>query len=176
MKEKIQEKADIFTTGINSLVPNPDDESFSTYFLTLFDLFRNKIKVLAMIAITFWFFMLGWKAINGDFAEFKMDELAMFAIKLSMSFFLIFSDVAKNYIFYFAINTADGIGMAIQGIFLGLRDGSDNYYYRYDTSITMNDGTQHLANMKSMFLACPKLETIKENFLFISYFLQNCSV
>ena len=26
-------------------------------------------------------------------------------------------------------------------------DGSDNYYYRYDTSITMNDGTQHLANI-----------------------------
>ena len=122
----------------------------STFTLTLFDLLRNKIKVLAVIALVFWMFLFGWKMINGDYGKIKAQEFGMIALRVFLCYMVVFSDSTKNMMFNLAIQTSQGVGMFFNDIMQEFRSQQDNKY-------------SHACNMKQNSRNSPKktyLETV----------------
>ena len=95
---------------------------------TLFDLFRVKIKALAVVALTLWFFILGWKLLNGEYGEIKQAEIAKIILKVVLCYFMVFNDNMKNFVFNWMINAANGIGMIINETLSSLRSQNDNTF------------------------------------------------
>ena len=102
--------------------------SKSGFTLTLFDLLRNKIKVLAVIALVFWMFIFGWKMINGDYGKIKTQEFGMIALRVFLCYMVVFSDNTKNLLFNVAIQTSQGVGMFFNEIMSEFRSQKDNKY------------------------------------------------
>ena len=95
---------------------------------TLFDLFRVKIKALAVVALTLWFFILGWKLLNGEYGEIKQEEIAKLILKVVLCYFMVFNDNMKNFVFNWMINATNGIGMIINETLSSLRAQNDNTF------------------------------------------------
>ncbi len=115
----------------------------SGFTLTLFDLLRGKIKVIAVIVLVFWVFLFGWKIINGDSGKISTKELSLIALKISLCYMVVFSDAAKNLIFNFAIQTSHGVGLFFNDVMEGFRSQQDNKY-------------NHVCNMRSNSISTPK--------------------
>ena len=98
----------------------------TSFSMTLFDIFRNKIKALAVMALTLWFFLLGWKMINGDFGKMDGKEFGMLVLRVSLCYMVVFSESAKNYMFNLAIQTAQGVGMGLNQIMMAFRSQENN--------------------------------------------------
>ncbi len=98
----------------------------TSFSMTLFDVFRNKIKALAVVALTLWFFLLGWKMINGDFGKMDGKEFGMLVLRVSLCYMIVFSESAKNYVFNLAIQTAQGVGMGLNRIMSEFRSQENN--------------------------------------------------
>ena len=96
--------------------------------LTLFDLLRNKIKVLAVIALAFWSFLFSWKMINGDYGKINVQEFGSIALKVFLCYMVIFDNSTKNLIFNFSIKTAQGVGMFFNEVMEDFRSRQDNKY------------------------------------------------
>ncbi len=117
--------------------------SISGITLTLFDIFRGKIKVIAIVVLVFWVFLLGWKMINGDYGKISTKEFGLIALKVFLCYMVVFSDVAKNLIFNFAIQTSQGVGMFFNDVMWQFRGQNDNKYNR-------------VCNMKQGSISMPK--------------------
>lgn len=100
----------------------------ASFTLTLFDLLRNKIKVIAVMALVIWIFLFGWKMINGDFGKIKTQEFGMIALRVFLCYMVVFSDSAKNLMFNLAIQTSQGVGMFFNDTLSEFRTQKDNKY------------------------------------------------
>ena len=96
--------------------------------LTLFDLLRNKIKVLAVMALVLWIFLFGWKMINGDYGKLNVQEFGLIALRVFLCYMVIFDNSTKNLIFNFSIKTAQGVGMFFNEVMEDFRSRQDNKY------------------------------------------------
>ena len=100
----------------------------SGFTLTLFDIFRNKIQVIAIMAIVFWFMVMGWKMINGDFGKINTQEFAKIALKMFVCSMIVFGDGAKTMLFTWTLQTAQGVGMFFNETLESFRSQQDNKY------------------------------------------------
>ena len=97
---------------------------------TLFDIFRNRIKAVAGIFLVLWFFIIGWKFLNGDTKLLKPDEFIKMFIKIALCWFIVFDDNVKNQLFRLVMQVAQGSVMAVESVFSTLRDTKNNVVER----------------------------------------------
>ena len=106
-------------------------DSGEGFGLTLFDILRNRLKVIATIALVLWIVLLGWKLFNGDLGFMNVEKLGEMAVKVFFCYMVVFSEEAKNYIFNLSIQTAQGVGLAIHKTMEGFRTQRDNKYNKH---------------------------------------------
>ncbi len=92
---------------------------------TLFDLFRNNIKMIAIFFICFWFFLFGFKAITGDL-KLEAKQIITQLIPFFLVFFLVFNDTLKNKLFELIIKTTQGAVIAVNQLFYNIRSDNSN--------------------------------------------------
>ena len=93
---------------------------------TLFDIFRNRIKAVAGIFLVLWFFIIGWKFINGDTRLLKQEEFIKMFIKIALCWFIVFDDGVKNQLFRLVMQVAQGSVLATESVFGTIRDTKNN--------------------------------------------------
>lgn len=92
---------------------------------TLFDLFRNNIKMIAIFFICFWFFLFGFKAITGDL-KLEAKQIITQLIPFFLVFFLVFNDTLKNKLFELTIKATQGAVIAVNQLFYNIRSDNSN--------------------------------------------------
>lgn len=158
----------------SALAHSAEVSSVENFTLTLFDMFRNKIKVMAVIALALWVFLLGWKMINGDAGKMSVQDFGMMALKVFLCYMVVFGDEAKNYLFNLSIQTAQGVGMFLNDTLQSFRSQKDNAYnavcnkYSNTTessAIEKNYGTETIATRYANYsYSCEKWEKkVKED-------------
>ena len=105
-------------------------KSSKGFGMTLFDILRNRLKVIATLALVLWVFLLGWKLVFGDSGSIDAKSFGLMALKVFICYMVVFSETAKNYIFNLAIQTSQGVGMALNKTMEGFRSQRDNKYNR----------------------------------------------
>ena len=65
---------------------------------SLFDIFRNNVKVIAIFFVFIWVIMFGWKTATGNI-KLKADHIIQQAIPFFIVCFVVFNDNLKNTLF-----------------------------------------------------------------------------
>ncbi len=134
-------------------ISNSQKGEILTY--TMFDKFNNQIKFLAIILITLWMFLIGFRILFKEIS-LSLDVIQGLVFNFLIVYFLIFSNIWKDFLFRSILNISQGIGifaMDITAFDNPLKDKVCNYgvYIRSpDTeNLTAPNGTQYIN------LTCP---------------------
>jgi type IV secretory pathway VirB6-like protein len=79
---------------------------------TMYDMFRNRMKVIAVLAITLWIVVLGFKAMTGEI-PIDIKKLLPIFLNVGICYFLIFDDSVKGWLFRMAIRVSHGVSMIL---------------------------------------------------------------
>ena len=119
--KKLQDKS----SKVASIVGNDAIIKTKIQKWTLFDLFRNNIKMVAVFFICFWIFLFGFKAITGDL-KLKADQIITQIIPFLLVCFFVFNDSVKNKLFDLTIKTTQGAIKAVNHLFYDIRSDNTN--------------------------------------------------
>lgn len=122
----------------------------STTLLSIFDVFRNRIKLIAVLAITIWVCMKGFQILLGEIS-IEASKAAQLIVGVALSYFIIFDDDVKNYAFRMMISTAQGIGIGLYEAVMGFNDTPGNNFakvcnFKRESSIPIKNRVTRVLN------------------------------
>ena len=92
---------------------------------SLFDIFRNNVKVIAIFFVLVWMVFLGWKAINGNI-KLKADQIVKQIIPFLLVCFVVFNDNFKNLLFETVLRVSQGTVIGVSRLFNSFRAENGN--------------------------------------------------
>ena len=127
-RDNLQQKYNTVSTIYGAISGADLQETNYILEYTLFDVFRNRIKAVAGIFLVLWFFIIGWKFINGDTKLLKFDEFIKTLVKIGLCWLIVFDDGVKNELFRLVMQVAQGSVQAANGLFATVRSEQDNLF------------------------------------------------
>ena len=92
---------------------------------SLFDIFRNNVKIIAIFFVLIWMVFLGWKAINGNI-KLKADQIIKQVIPFLLVCFVVFNDNLKNLLFETVLRISQGTVLGVSRLFTSFRAEQGN--------------------------------------------------
>ena len=114
-----------FTNKVSSDVYNDILVKKKVPMYSLFDIFRNNVKVIAIFFVLIWMVFLGWKAINGNI-KLKADQIIKQVIPFLLVCFVVFNDNLKNLLFETVLRISQGTVIGVSRLFTSFRAEQGN--------------------------------------------------
>ena len=92
---------------------------------SLFDIFRNNVKVIAIFFVLIWIIFFGWKAINGNI-KLKADQIITQVLPFVLVCFIVFNDNLKNLLFETILRVSQGTILGVSRMFYSFRSDYGN--------------------------------------------------
>ena len=92
---------------------------------SLFDIFRNNVKVIAIFFVLVWMVFLGWKAVTGNI-KLKADQIIKQVLPFLLVCFVVFNDNLKNLLFETVLRISQGAVIGVSRLFTSFRSEYGN--------------------------------------------------